>query len=63
MIWLLIGMGIVYLAIGVFILISFVKNDLSGFTVWSVLWTVVGWLPIWTFLWIQNKLEDRRVEK
>ena len=58
MILLLIGIGIVYLAIGMFILVVFVKNRLSGFTVWNVLATVFLWLPIGAFLWVQNKIEN-----
>ena len=58
MILLLIGIGIVYLAIGVFILVVFVKNRLSGFTLWNVLATAFLWLPIGAFLWVQNKIEN-----
>ena len=54
----LIGIGIVYLAIGVFILIVFVKNRLSGFTLWNVLATIFLWLPVGAFLWVQNKIEN-----
>ena len=54
MIWPLIGIGI-YLAIGVFILIVFVKMGLSGFTFWNTLATVLLWLPILIFAWINEK--------
>ena len=58
MILLLIGIGIVYLAIGVFILVVFVKNRLSGFTMWNVLATVFLWLPVGLFLWVQSKIDN-----
>ena len=54
----LIGIGIVYLAIGVFILVVFMKNRLSGFTLWNVLATVFLWLPVGAFLWVKTKLEN-----
>ena len=55
---LLIGVGIAYLAIGVFILVVFMKNELSGFTLWNVLATVFLWLPVGAFLWIKTKIEN-----
>jgi len=55
----LIGIGIVYLAIGVFILVVFVKNRLSGFTMWNVLATVFLWLPVGLFLWVKTRIENR----
>ena len=58
MILLLIGVGIAYLAIGVFILVVFVKNRLSGFTLWNVFATVFLWLPVGAFLWIKTKIEN-----
>ena len=58
MILLLIGIGIVYLAIGVFILVVFVKNRLSGFTLWNVIATVFLWLQVGAFLWVKSKIEN-----
>ena len=54
MILLLIGIGIVYLAIGVFILIVFIKNGCSGFTFWRVLAVLFLWLPILILGWMQG---------
>jgi len=54
MIWLLIGLGI-YLAIGIFILIVFIKMKLSGFTFWNVLGTIFAWLPIWIITRIKHR--------
>ena len=53
MIWPIIGLGI-YLGIGVFILVIFVKNSMTGFTLWNILATIFLWLPIMILGWIQR---------
>ena len=46
----LIGLGILYLAIGGFLLVIFAKMGLSGFSLGSILKTIFLWLPIWVGL-------------
>ena len=55
MIW-LIGVGTLYLGIGIFFLIVFIKNRVTGYTVWNVLAVLFGWLPVGLYLLIKSEL-------
>ena len=56
MISLLIGIGIVYLAIGIFILVIFTKNSitLKDMGTLRALAVLFLWLPILIFGWVQG---------
>ena len=55
-----IGITILYLGIGLFILLVFIKNRLSGYTVWNVLAVLFGWFPIGLFPLVKTKIENFR---